>query len=433
MSVCLYLGLPGDGKSMAGMRRIVDWLTTTEGYVMTNLPVEMGELSSYLYTLGFHRQSAEVSRRVTILAEKEVRKFWLYRPYCWRLVDLQDHEWSLNRYPSLQKLYRWREGYEGERQQVAEMAEEQVKEQTRLANMEQGDMGELKLSCLYVIDECQNFWPARSYQNTPKGLLFYLSQHRHVGDECVFITQKEAQVEKTIRNLVLEFWVYRNLGQRRRLGFKLPGMFGYACYDQPPSSQGAQFIGCGTFKMDTKGLAACYRTADGVGVGGSTMKADVGRKRSGLAWQWALVVFGLILLGVYFAPRAINGLVKKWLLPAMDYGAAAVVANVTNTPVAIPLLPVTPPSMTETVIVHAVKHQAAAVVEVAKPDWTNSPSIVGSLRTDVGWWVSLSDGRTLGPEDYFQVRSAGGGVSEVQLRKSEPWLRWTTGKGKPAP
>src|SRR6185503_9585554 len=94
-------------------------------------------------------------------------------------------------------------------------------------DVEQRDLGKLRLGAVYVIDECQNFWPSRSYQTTPKGLPFYLTQHRHVGDDCVFITQKETQVEKVVRNLVAEFWVFKNIGLRRRLGFRLPGMFGY--------------------------------------------------------------------------------------------------------------------------------------------------------------------------------------------------------------
>jgi len=423
MSVSLYLGLPGDGKSMAGMRKVVDWLCTTDGYVVTNLPIEMGELQSYLRER--HGKDVDCLRRVILLGQEQVRKFWLIRGDGWRLIDIEERDYSNNQYPSLQRVYRWRPGV-GSPEPCEGLHLAEVEPHLQDGTMEEGDLGTLKLACLYVIDESQNFWPARSFQTTPKGLLFYLSQHRHCGDECVFITQKEAQVEKTVRNLVLEFWVYRNLGQRRRMGFKLPGLFGYACYDQPPSTQGAQFIGCGTFKMDTAGLANCYRTADGVGVGGPSMVADVGRRRGGLSWRWVAVPLVLILLAAYFGPGWLVGGIRSAVMRATGT-TPVVMTNSLEARVPAPLFVVTSappaevrPAPVEIKLEVKPERTAAKVREV----WTNNPGIVGSFKTADGWFVVLSDGRELSPLDIYRARGGEMGLVGVQLGKDEPWLMW---------
>jgi len=424
MSVSLYLGLPGDGKSMSGVRKLVAVLSGGRRTVVTNLPIEVGELETYLrqeYGKDFDCRS-----RLVLLSQEQVRKFWLVRGDGWRLIDIEEKSYGLNEFPSLQTVYRWLPSSRAKRQPLESLFSVQVEQLISSGDVETGDAGTLGLSSLYVIDEAQNFWPARSFQTTPKGLLFYLSQHRHAGDECVFITQKEAQVEKTVRNLVLEFWVYRNLGQRRRMGFKLPGLFGYACYDQPPSTQGAQFIGCGTFKMDTAGLANCYRTADGVGVGGPSMVADVGRRRSGLNWKWIAVPIAIIIGLAYLVPGWITGTVKYVLMGSQQNEIVTnqVVQNVlppgNSSTNSAPIIPPAPVLTVVTQQVRVVERTAPAVPE----RWTNNPGISAALRSPDGWFIVLSDGRELAPLDIYRVRGGDSGLVGIQLGKNEPWLMW---------
>jgi len=425
MSVALYLGLPGDGKSMAGMRKVVDWLVNTDRYVVTNLPVEIGELEDYIVSK--YGKVGDCLTRVVLMRQEQVRKFWLIRGDGWRMVDISERDYGLNLFPSLQRVYRWRNESCKKRQDLESLDQDSIDTLLKSGDLEEGDLGSLNLGALYVLDEAQNFWPARSFQTTPKGLLFYLSQHRHCSDECIFVTQKEGQVEKTVRNLVLEYWVYRNLSQRRRMGFRLPGLFGYACYDQPPSTQGAQFIGCGTFKMDVKGLAQCYRTADGVGVSGPSMKADVGMRKGGLNWKWALVPLLVILGLAYFVP----GWISKGIKYALTRGTDVVsnrVGKAISSPIQTNLIVITNASNAAPVrMVPAVTPDIKVLVKENKRElWTNNPSILGAFWTADGYYIHLSDGRQLGPLDYYRMRGAKGNLVGVQVRDGDAWITWTS-------
>jgi len=419
MSVSLYMGLPGDGKSMSGMRKVVAHLVETDRDVVTNLPIEIGELQTYLREV-YHKE-IDCAARVVLLEQEQVRKFWLVRGRGWRLIDLDDDSWGKNQFPSLQKVYRWvpATGESAEREGLERKSLADVERLCERGEVEQGDLGKENLGCLYVIDECQNFWPARSYQTTPKGLLFYLSQHRHSGDDCIFITQKEAQVEKVVRNLVLEFWVFRNLGQRRRMGFKLPGMFGYACFDVPPSMQGAQYVSVGTFKMDTKGLAQCYRTADGVGVGGPSMKADTQTKRSGIPWQFAIIFLFLAGGLFYFVPGFFQGVARAWLIKPKPQGTNEVAT-------ALQVMP-KPYQVGQVVTQYVVTVVSNAQMKISVPtvQATNAPRdvIVGAISGLLGYTFILKSGEIVGPEECESVSSKGGRPVFRRQRESM-WITW---------
>jgi len=429
VSVSLYLGLPGDGKSMSGVRKVVAVLSGGRRTVVTNLPLEVGELESYLRAE--YGRDFDCRSRVVLLAQEQVRKFWLVRSDTWRLVDLEDDAWAKNQFPSLQRVFRYvRGGPESVRPALETLTMRAVIGLKASGEVEEGDLGKLALEAVYVIDEAQNFWPARSFQTTPKGLLFYLSQHRHVGDDCIFITQKESQLEKVVRNLVMEFWVFRNLGQRKRMGFRLPSVFGYACYDNPPSAVGSHYSSVGSFRMDTAGLAKCYRTADGVGMGGPTMEADATRKRrDGFSWKWAVV----ILLATVYGALQLPGLLAMWGMKVL--GGVGPVVGVTNAATAPAVVVTAAPTnaVVSVVVTQVVREVVTPARSVDSIRWTNSPSIVGAMQTELGWFVSLSDGRILGPEDYTRARLTSAGCSGIQVRPGEAWLSWSEGtRRKPA-
>jgi len=409
MAVVMYLGLPGDGKSVSGVRRLIDELGSSSRTIVTNLPLEIGELETY--SRQEFGRDCDVRRRVVLLDESQVRKFWLIRGQGWRLIDLPDGQYKQNQFPDLSKTYRWLPG-DGhpEREDLAVMLAKGV------PLPEDVETGTVE-GCLYIIDECQNFWPARSFQSTPPGLLFYLSQHRHLGDDLVFITQKESQVEKVVRNLVSEFWVFRNLGRRRRFGFRLPGLFGWACYNEPPSAQGASYAGVGTFKLDIKGVASCYRTADGVGIGGP-LGADVGARKRGLHWGWfiALTILGLALLAML--PGA-GAKVLSWALlrkgssevaqasvgkvvPLGRSGGVAVV----DRGVLVDQVPAA-----KAVPASNLNDKAEAVVVRG----TNLVRLVGFAGDRWRWSAVLSDGRSVSDQDVERVVWSDRGIAALWI------------------
>jgi len=325
LAVSLYLGLPGDGKSLSGLRRVVRTLTEGSRYIVTNLPLEMGELQTYLRAKW--GKDFDCTTRIVHLTRGQVRKFWLIRPHGWRLVDLGDDRWAQNEFPDLTQVFRWRpvtDGVEPVRQPLELLALPQVIALAEAGKVEVGHLGELNLGCDFIVDEAQQFWPARSFQTTPKGLLFYLSQHRHLGDDVIFITQKESQVEKVIRNLVMEFYVFKNLGQRSKLGFRLPKLFGYSLFGEPPSAQGAQYMDIGKFTLDRQ-LADCYRTESGVGVGGP-VSADLGKRSARPSWIWAVGIAVVVLALVGWSPWGLAR-VFGWALRGKKPAATAAATN----------------------------------------------------------------------------------------------------------
>lgn len=423
MSVSLYLGLPGDGKSMSGVRKVESVIAQGTRYVVTNLPLELGELQSYLITR--YGRDFDCMQRIVLLKQEQVRKFWLVRGKGWRLLDISDESWGRNCFPSLQKVYRWaaRQG-EVKRRDLEGYTERELVESGEIesGSVEVGDLGELGLGAVYIIDECQNFWPARSFQTTPKGLPFYLTQHRHVGDDCVFITQKEGQVEKVVRNLVSEFWVFKNVGVRRRLGFRLPGVFGYSCFSESPSSVGALYQSMGTFRMDVEGLAKCYRTADGVGVGGPTMEADTKHKPSGISWKWGVALLLCLMVAGSLLPGGLAKVASRVFLGSgvvSSNKVAAVLDKVSGAGVSNTVTMSYPARDIVVVVTNVVVQRAVGLSR------SNDVSLVSALKGERGWFVVLGDGRLLGPGEYWRAwESEDGRLSWVELEMGGQRARW---------
>jgi len=431
MAISLYLGLPGDGKSMSGVRKLVSVLTQGNRYVITNLPLEMGELQSYLRKE--YGRDCDCMRRVVLLEQEQVRKFWLVRGEGWRMLDIEENQYAKNVFPSLQSVYRWRVASGSvRRDDLAGKLEPEVVQLVESGVVEKGDSGELALSACYIIDEAQNFWPARSFQTTPRGLLFYLSQHRHVGDDCVFITQKEGQVEKVVRNLVMEFWVFRNVGQRRRLGFRLPGVFGYSCYTEPPSSVGAIYQSVGTFRMDTEGLANCYRTADGVGVGGPTMEADTKHKKSGLSWKWAIGILMAVMFAAIWAPGLLAKVLSKFFLGSSKSLGGLVSTNLGVTKVSSSIPVQAEGQVPRDITIVVTNIIVSRPVGIAR---SNDVRLTSALKSESGWWITLEDGRLLGPGDYWRSieGSSSNVLSWVELEKDGQRARWYGARHGAAP
>jgi len=59
------------------------------------------------------------------------------------------------------------------------------------------------LGCLIIIDEVQNYFSARDFQNqNNKDLVNYMTKHRHLYHDVLFITQHQDNVDAAVRRLV---------------------------------------------------------------------------------------------------------------------------------------------------------------------------------------------------------------------------------------
>jgi hypothetical protein len=135
--------------------------------------------------------------------------------------------------------------------------------------------------------------------------MYYLSQHRKLGDDVVLISQSIQNVDKQMRSVAQDFTYVRNLTKEQHGLFRLPALFIRRVFLELPTGPGVKAVQTGTFRLDVSGVAKCYDTAAGVGIVGSTGADTLERKR-GLHWAYYVVgVLALIFVTVRFVPSAV--------------------------------------------------------------------------------------------------------------------------------
>jgi hypothetical protein len=275
MSVEFITGKPGGGKSILGMRQIINELVSSNRYISTNLAIDVNSLRHYLHSK-YNGQTFRVEHRLRILTMQECSEFWLYR---YRDIDIN---------PDLKVTIKV------SRKSIEFDSDRRGKNITVVDYEGQGAIA--KGGVLFVIDEIHTYFNARNWQSTGEDALYYLSQHRKFGDDVICITQHTKQVETQFSRLAEFFYFCRNTRKLKLpiFGgvFKAPSSLIVSQYDDI-AVKGAP-LSTRVYTVDAKGVGSCYRTAAGVGfVGGS---ADTEHKAKGLPW-WGLC---LVLAGLGF-------------------------------------------------------------------------------------------------------------------------------------
>lgn len=264
MSIHFISGKPGGGKSLYSVRLIVEELLVGHRHVITNVPLKLDALHSYVQEQAGDRV-VDVIGRVWILDDDQTKEFWTYRPGGVRIPRLNQARWQAGEVPSYKAV---------------------------------NDSG-----VMYVIDEVHNFFGSRQWAETGRDVLFYLSQHRKLGDTVICITQAVGNVDKQFRSVTQDFTYIRNLSKERIGAFRLPGLFLRSTYPSPPSETAVP-MERGRFTLDVRGIAGCYDSAAGVGIHGRM--ADMGERKKGLPWWSFIVVVALIVWMVaLYGPSAI--------------------------------------------------------------------------------------------------------------------------------
>lgn len=336
MSIHFISGKPGGGKSLYAVKLIVEELVYGSRTVITNLPLKLPELNTYLQR-EHPSKSIDLLNRVILLDDdKETGRFWTVRPGGVRIKCLTAEEWKDGEKPSYSAV---------------------------------NDNG-----VFFVIDEIHNFFNSRAWMETGRDVLFYLSQHRKLGDTVLCVTQHIGNVDKQFRSVTQDYTYLRNLTKERMGLFRLPAVFIRKTYNEPatPTSQPME---TGNFKLDVAGLASCYDTARGVGI--HSRAADQGERRSGLHWAWfAVGAPALILAFLHYAPYF-----AAWATDPKPVVRPVVTVPTTNAPVNI--------------TTNAVP--AARVAETGRNDkQPEAVTMTGYVPDGPGQFeVWLSDGRTL--------------------------------------
>jgi len=264
MSLHFVSGKPGGGKSLYSMSLLQEELLHGQRVIVTNLPLNLGTLNEYL-TAEFPERTFNLHERIRVLSdETETGQFWLYRWPSQQIAAVSEEDWK-----------------KGERYQFGKPIV---------------DVGEVDRGCLFIIDEIHLFFNSREWMNTGKGCLFYLSQHRKLGDDVIAVTQSIGNVDKQFRSLAQDFSYIRNLKKERKGVFRLPGFFIRSTYSQPFTGQpGVEPMEVRTFTLQPTKLASCYNTAAGVGVLGRS-GADRTERVKGLPW-WVMILIVVAACG----------------------------------------------------------------------------------------------------------------------------------------
>jgi len=314
MSIHFISGKPGGGKSLYSVKLILEELLYGSRVIITNVALKLPQLNEYLQRQ-YPEKSIDLFSRVILLSDDDTGRFWTIRPEpSTGPAVLSKEQWEKRQRPD----------YSG------------VKDN----------------GVFYAIDEVHNFFNARAWMETGRDVLFYLSQHRKLGDTVICITQHIGNVDKQFRSVAQDYTYLRNLKKEKQGLFTLPAVFLRRTYGEPatPTSQAME---TGTFKLDVSGLASCYDTAKGVSIHGKG--GDMLEKRKGMPWYIIIIIVPLIAIVLFktipgaFAKmwmKAPNQAVQKIQSPSTNYIKAIESTNlppvtlrnteITNT---VPLIP----------------------------------------------------------------------------------------------
>jgi len=342
MSVHFISGKPGGGKSMYAVKLLISELRHTTRNVVTNLALDLPRLAEYL--ANEYGNTFNMGQRIRILDESEVGEFWLHPAKGCDIVA---------------KIEIRIRGGKVERPDFAIRAETG--------------------GTAYFLDEIHLQFNARNWQATGDECLFYLSQHRKLGDDVICITQHVGNVDKQFRSVTQDYTYLRNL-KKERLGlFRMMPVFLRSTFSQPATgAPGEKAMETGSFTLDVAGLASCYYTAVGTGIH-NRGEADSQVKAKGLSIGWLIagvvVVLGLASQFPKLMAYAINGKAKSTPVAVTEHKQLPVATN-----------PPVPPRQLAT--------QEPKLQEPQRERRTNSPAryVTTSVKLNGRWTVLLSDG-----------------------------------------
>lgn len=364
----LLIGKPGAGKSYVMLKEIVDELRNTNRMIVTNLDLKQEDLFQYL--MSEYGESFEMCSRIIKIEHTDLPRFWTFR-------------------------------------QDAKNAE-----------------GVKVAGCAFFLDELHRYFNARHWNSGDKGqeCCNYVTAHRHYGDSILASTQSTGFLDKMFIRIVQEFILIRNQNKERWGWFRAPGVFRYYSYNEPPVSANVKPFYKGTFKLDTKKLANCYRT-DGLCDSPGLARADKDEKAKGMPFWVAPAIFAGIAAIAIFIVHQGPGFVANFFLNTtrkIAYtGKETVVKKQTETTVK--------EIINEEKPTNSVAVASVAVQNKKEEKQEEKLYVKGHSRINGKYWVALSDGRVImDSQDYgdnpFWRQKCGAEVLQVDGRGAMLWL-----------
>ncbi|QYY35172.1 zonular occludens toxin domain-containing protein [Ruficoccus sp. ZRK36] len=283
--ISFILGKPGGGKTLFSVQKAVEMLVQTSCVIITNVEFKLGELNAYIQRK-YPDANVDIHERIKILDREEVPEFFRHRSGGLVLPEPPDKDASGKKLP--------------------------IKEFNRQMDVyftPMNEKPEYRQPVFYIIDETHDFFNARDWASTGRYVLFYMSKHRHLGDEIFLITQHLDQCEKQLRNLGEQFHNIRNFYHRSWGLVKSRGRFKRDSFYQPPLGN-AKAYESSSFQLDAAGVAKCYRTRGALGVVGTTEQRKPVSNKGKLPWWSTWVGLGAagiaIAIGFWQAPKLLG-------------------------------------------------------------------------------------------------------------------------------
>lgn len=360
MSVHFISGKPGGGKTMYATYLILQELKRGKfrRHIVTNIALNLGAINEWIEREGVQLvdhegNSVHINKCITIIQEEDLKEFYRHRGG--EKLPLKENWGDLKSYSKGTKV-------------------------ADFTGLTDGGV-------FYALDEIHIAFNSRAWATTGEGVIYYLSQHRKLGDTVLLITQSVQNVDRQMRSVAQDFSYIRNMRKEKSGLFKLPGVFMRRVFLEPA---GGNFRATETtmFRLNLR-TAGCYDTAAGVGIQGLGA-ADVKEKAKGVPWWVFPIAVVLIIWGALeYAPAAILSLVKGSPPPA----APAVQVPAAGAPV---------PKQQQSWMADISANLASSINATGATNTyyvSNAPAeskvvkVSGyALRKDKNWWVFYTDG-----------------------------------------
>jgi hypothetical protein len=237
----LVIGLPGNGKTLFCVSKIIDELLYSERMVITSCQdLKLDRLNAYLQERMPDRV-IDLEKRILVLEKEEAFHFYRFRAGGLVLPPMPESK--------------------GERRMRPEEFIESV--QNYFAPLR--DKPEFLTPVSYFITEAHDYFNADEWQQRGRAVQYYASKHRHLHDELVLETQFPGQLDNKMRELVQETHELINNYQRQIGPFARRGGFERRVFYKVPKGKAEPFQTV-TFTLDTAGVASCYHTTGALGI-----------------------------------------------------------------------------------------------------------------------------------------------------------------------
>lgn len=302
----LIVGLPGNGKGVKAMQLLVDEMRLGKRPVITNLAVEklpwIGVKNKVCRGLQqFLREEYDddfnCNERIFRVSDTAVQNFYLYRALTRKQVEKigAAHLVGYRQVLLTDGVLDRREFYLHQDYQLYVCDHEMKEDKSGRTHCQSFNAKLLELSGPHfgIADECWKFWPARGWASTSDADVYYNAQHRHFGDDNLFLTQRHNDIDSIIVDRCQESIVMTHHGKMSFGMFRQPNLFSEAIYNGRPMPS-KEPMTRKVFRLDVKGLCECYDTSAGVGITGRGA-ADIGARKRGLPF-WLVPVLGVLVV-----------------------------------------------------------------------------------------------------------------------------------------